>query len=1178
MGSVLIETMVRPDSEILQPKKVHPFFTKAPQDAPSLQVPPSHDVVNEDTASTGSYDTPSSAKKRRQGDDSTPIDEQAPKKQRQRKATRKSTEGSIVAHLSKPPSSEATAANDIPTPPLSDNTSSVVDSVNIPAIAPAQPYETSTKQPTKLLKFDPKTGTFGLPPKPKDEKPTRIITIKYGHDDAHREELGNMIAGILSEKPSGKRRGRKPRSSAQIDEAGKAETKPLQSFFTSKGPKKAKETESPAPTGTPRNKSPPPRRHTIFMSTPVSPRKNRTPFPNTKPPIQWGSMKPIGTKVPGAMHPDWPCQDTTHVRGDDVVQISVVPSPGYDGWIPRKYKGQMTSLTMEDSVLNGVTQRLDLLSIRETLYRHDRQIDAAPEELRKPTRLFEAGRKLRKRITKELHTNVAAAFGGSESGDELQDVEADKVHPAILRHYRDLETSLSAFDCSSCEGSTWAQKYAPVTAGQILQSGKEASLLKDWLKALQIQSVDKGTADSAKAKGKSEKLPKKKRKKKRKKKLDDFIVESDETDDMEEISEDEEDWIPAGPGSQRKSVVRRLIVKDPSRLANTMIVSGPHGCGKTAAVHAIAKELDFEIFEINSGNRRSGKDILEKVGDMTRNHLVQHHQTETTTTEPEAEDEVANDLKSGKQGMMTAFFKPNPAQVPKKPSAVPKKKESAVSEDKKPSSKTQRQSLILVEEADVLYEEDKQFWATLMTLMAQSRRPFILTCNDENLVPIQSLHLHGILRFSTPPSNLAVDACLLIAANEGHALQRSAVEALYVSRGHDLRATITELNYWCQIGVGDRRGGFDWFLPRWPKGSDRDEYGDIVRVISQGTYTKGMGWLGRDLLCTSSSLLGVEEEAMRQCWDSWRTLVGDWSSSLHLSSCTMSPAEASPAQEQFISLEAYQQLSESLSDADLLSGGALCTATYQDLIDTTLPDLPSKVKDDYTLGQQLLEATILTDTTHLSANLSLSVLSLARQEMLHDASRHSNEKACSVLSPVGEDKATSILEASFRNTAPEGITRRDLAFAFDPIAASEGSAVLSSLEPSVFDRTKRIIVNDVAPWVRSIVAYDQSLMLERRKLSNLLSEGGQPRKRMRNTRSAYSALEGGERKTTRRDNYFRGVVNTKAILDTGLKAWRDAARELDSTITTTEEEGGPRNGTSPVDSGSPEDTGSGGSP
>lgn len=851
--------------------------------------------------------------------------------------------------------------------------------------------------------------------------------------------------------------------------------------------------------------------------------------------------------------------------------MSTLPQT-YDNWIPRKYKGQATKIATEDSIVSITTQKLDLQSMYGSLQQDDSQVHPVPKELRQPTRLFESGRKLQKRMMKELHTKATLGDSHPSSEDELEGSRIEKPHPFISQLHYDLGTRLSAYDRSTCENSAWTNKYAPTTANQILQAGKEAFLLKDWLEALQVQSVDKGNTEGNKTNGKSDKAPRKKRKKK----LDDFIVDSDESEEMDEISENEDDWVPAGPGLHKKSVVHRLTTKDQSRIANSMVVSGPHGCGKTAAIHAVAKELGFEVFEINSSSRRSGKDILDKVGDMTRNHLVQRRQQdEVDTSEPEVEveDQVAQDLISGKQGMMTAFFKPKPAGVLKQPKQPnePKKRDpvqKTLKEAKKATQKTQKQSLILLEEVDVLYDEDKQFWATIMSLMAQSRRPFIMTCNDESLIPIQSLHLHGILRFSPPPTTLAVDSCLLIAAHEGHALQRTAVEALYVSRNHDLRATIMELNYWCQIGVGDRRGGFDWLYLRWPKGRDEDEHGDVVRVISQNTYTKGMGWLGRDLLVASSDTLEKEEEALHQCWNSWRAPVGDWQTSLNMPSCMARLSEYTPPQAQYDHLAAYGDLCDSLSDSDILSQSVFAGNIFQDIIDSTVPELPPKAKGDYTVGRELLEATILTCPADLTASISLSVSSYARQDLLAHASRSRYDEACSILSPVGEKKSTAILESKFRDTPHDILLRRDVSFAFDPLATSEAGALTTSLDPSVFDRTMGIIVTDVAPWVRGIVLYDQSLMLERRKLSNLLSEGGQ-KKRMRNTRSAYSALEGGERKTTRRDNYFQGAINTKAILDTGMKAWRNAVRKEEMAM---EKEGAQRSTTPGTDS--PEDTGS----
>jgi DNA polymerase III delta prime subunit len=676
----------------------------------------------------------------------------------------------------------------------------------------------------------------------------------------------------------------------------------------------------------------------------------------------------------------------------------------------------------------------------------------------------------------------------------------------------------------------------------VLQSGKEAYLLKQWLETLQVQSVETGSAESG---GNKITKPEKPARKKRKSKLDDFIVDSDDEEaGLDEISGDEADWKPAGGKFRQKTVVRPIRSKNQGRLPNAAIISGPHGSGKTAAVYAVAKELGFEVFEINSSSRRSGKDILERVGDMTRNHLVQHHSRAPSGTETDAEDELAKDLKSGKQGMMTTFFKPKATATTTEPSLKKANKEIKAKEDSK-SAKSQKQSLILFEEVDVLYEEDKQFWATLMSMVAQSKRPFIMTCNDENLIPIQSLNLHGIFRFSPPPIDLALDLCVLIAANEGHALRRAAVEALYKSRDHDLRATITELNYWCQIGVGDRRGGFDWFYLRWPKGSDLDENGDIVRVISEDTYLKGMGWIGRDLVATTSDALEGEQEVLHQCWDSWHMPVGDWHRSMDMECCFESLSKEQTPAGRLESLVAYEEFSDNLSASDICCRGAFGNS-LRELIDPGLPELPAKTKEDFIIGRQLLEASVCSPTTSFDATMSMSLSSLSRQKLFNYAIRIEKSEASAVLTPVGEDKAISILESSF-GPDTRNITRMNFSIAFDPIAVSTDYVPSAYLDPSVFDGTLRAIVVDIAPWVRGIVAYDDHLMHERKKLSSLLSEGGSgsgPRKRMRTTRSAYSALEGGERKSTRRERYFQGDIDTTAVLDTGMKAWREAVDEI----------------------------------
>ncbi|KAI1134830.1 P-loop containing nucleoside triphosphate hydrolase protein [Hypoxylon sp. FL0543] len=986
-------------------------------------------------------------------------------------------------------------------------------------------------KPQKVLKLNRATGTIGSPPRIQSnlKKPTTrrgrkpktlLVSIRYAQDDdAVRLRIGHRINEILAGNQESVPKDvpsalpNTPPSSRGTDESSRKATHP---FFQGK----AKATTS--------EQKQKPERRVFFTSASGSSRP-------TKPAISKFNLPTPGVKshilrVPGARYPAWPSKENAHVRGDASDSLSLSDSRKSE-YLPskRKAKGQQVQVTESESVIHQTASTLKIERLKEELQAcNSDEFQPPPPVLRIPDRHFESGKRLQARVFSELKTL-------RRHGD------TQKTHPAITRAYSSIEKGVSAFDRATCETSAWAQKYAPSSAEQVLQSGREAELLRDWLENLKVHTVDTGAADSG---AKPKAAAPAKSKGKRRKKMDGFVVSSDdETDELGEISDAEDDWSQSrGQTNTKKTVVRSRPThrgsRDGGRFANAVVLSGPHGCGKTAAVYAIAKELDFEIFEINPGSRRNGKDVLEKVGDMTRNHLVQHRHKENILQEGDAlEDEVDREVRSGKQGMMTAFFRPKSSAGPKPTKKPPAEPPSSSGKEAKKPAKTQKQSLILLEEVDVLYEEDKQFWATIISMISQSKRPFVMTCNDEALVPLESLDLHGIFRFSSPPKDLAVDLLLLIAANEGHALRRRAVETLYDSRKHDLRASMTELNYWCQIGVGDVRGGFNWFYPRWPKGRDVDNEGNTIRVVSQDTYQAGMGWLNRDAAVGSSSCRPAEEELYQQACQDWsvdtyETRPGDDFSSW----ATRASEQCSSAKERLKLLELLDAYTSFMSDADI--GSADFSAMPNQVpLDASTPSLTSKAKEDFIIGRPVLEVspTVQYDTTRFDLTTSLKNLSRGQLE-----DGQSIDGAPAVFKLLDEAEVTAQLESRLSESfsVEPAVARPDYSLAFDPIAVSEKTMAATYLDPSVFDGTMRTISLDVAPYVRSIVAYDQRLQQERLSRGSLLSEGGQPgRKRMRTTRSAYSALEGGSRSRTRRERYFSADINPHMVMRTGGKGW-----------------------------------------
>ncbi|KAI1827449.1 hypothetical protein F4861DRAFT_492723 [Xylaria intraflava] len=1175
-------------SQEAQPKKLHPFFSTptapkieavTPPTPDSSYSPASDESDNQSTKDHSPHGDVSKRKRKRPKKNVSNTAEIVPPVAQKKRRTRRSAGSSIKRHIGPDNVTEEEAlieqiqGDESKGESLSRDTNLSSTRLCEPVVEPdrdaiveKQNGELSQskcdRKSQKLLKLNPKTGTIGSPPRPKPSTPpsiakstrasalrssklkTIIVTISYGIDTASRERIGKQIQALLSGNPnikppiSANAVFTPPRDQKSTNIKASIPATPEKHIDTSK--------KTPHPFFQAKGKAAPstgddqkvkedkaPKRQTIYTSTPCPPKPARSTPSSLSVPIS--GSKSGGIKVPGAKHPAWPWRDIVHVRDSPSCSPNskVDPDPIVIG-SRRKAKGPKTQINEDESILCGTASRLALRQLVDNLKStNDEDFRSmVPPSVRMPIKHFESGRKLQARISKELHT-LKRKDGPS------------KAHPAIAHAYHSIATTLSAFDRSTCESVAWAQKYAPTSARCVLQNGREAMLLRDWLQSLQVQAVDTGASDNnSKPKGTS--APSKKR---RHKNLDDFVVSSDsEDDDMCEISEDESQWLTtSGRGESKKTVVRSGDSVDRvGKLTNATLLSGPHGCGKTATVYAIAKELDFEVFEINAGARRSGKDILERVGDMTRNHLVHRQQKEDPQEDTATDDELASDLKSGKQGMMTSFFKPKSSV-----STKPVKKVDHASETQGPASqekkmnRDQKQSLILLEEVDILYEEDKQFWTTVISMIAQSKRPFIMTCNDESVVPLQNLKLHGIFRLSSPPIDLAVDMLLLIAANEGHALQRQAIEALYTSRGHDLRAAITELEYWCQIGVGDPRGGFDWFYPRWPKGSDIDKKGHTIRVVSEGTYRTGMGWFNRDLTATESLWPSIIPQLHEEAWDHWTLDISDHHKFENASRWGQKATEQACSRAARLDLlRSVEAFAESISDSDIC-GPFLSPISDHIPIDVTMPPLHSRTLGDFTICHKLLEATPLCQYSSISLGVSTSLRILARSQLL------ASQQLPETVYPserFGERYVTGDIERhlkmSLQSESP--VTRKDFSLAFDPIAASEKTLANGYMDPSVFDREMIPICLDVAPYVRSIVAYDQRLQNERRVRGSLLSQGGKPgKKRMRTTRASLSALEGGSRSTTRRNKYFAADINPYFVMRTGGEDWTELAREAD---------------------------------
>jgi DNA polymerase III delta prime subunit len=828
---------------------------------------------------------------------------------------------------------------------------------------PQTPAPLANSRPVRMIKL--KGGKLASPPKPKSKpepeqvegkKKTRrkgkhgkqlIVTINYGKSDegnAVGEKINRILCGDERFEP--KLTDAIPQSKMSTPKKTAAKIslvkpsgppKPTHPFFSGKPlPKPAQEPLSIAKDVAEDNvKMASPRKssattpgkiraqaqaHRASLSFPAFGLTSGAPF----------QLRP--KKASSTREAPWPWEGIVHARGPidevPVIHSDLAELGLQEGHLKRK---QVTVVVREsEDIVQQCSRGLKSDDVRSSL--------------RVPERVVTTGVQMQKIISAELHARFKLSNDADSESDDAVVVRRQQLqhapHPALSTMYASIETTLTPFDRYECETQAWTQKYAPKCAVEVLQSGKEALILRDWLKNSTISAVEKGsnrsTTGSHITSTKSKAKPEKKKKRKRPEDLDDFLVSSeDESAEAAELEELEDDANASSRDPQKRSLVRRggMGVRGAIKSCNAVLISGPHGCGKTAAVYAVAKELGFEVFELNSGSRRSGKDVLEKVGDMTENHLVQQvskalsEKTDAKDEKPINIDIVKDDTPDIKQESMTSFFKPA-AQKKKTgakissvhvPTPAPVKEKEANTQQPR---QEQKQSLILLEEVDVLFDEDKQFWLTVLALAAHSKRPIVMTCANENLVPLDSLALHAILRFAAPPADLAIDYLLLTAALEGHLLERSAVKSLYKSNGNDLRASIMSLDFWCQIGVGDNAGGFNWMIDRYPPGIDVDEHGSTLRVASKHTYTIGMGIVSQDLLKDSSrDGFDKAESLLVMGWYDWQLLSENILPQTKIVHDEMSHNFTNPSSESnLLSLQDFEFLADCASAADMYCG------------------------------------------------------------------------------------------------------------------------------------------------------------------------------------------------------------------------------------------------------------------
>nr|XP_014597436.1 ATPase family AAA domain-containing protein 5 isoform X1 [Equus caballus] len=392
-------------------------------------------------------------------------------------------------------------------------------------------------------------------------------------------------------------------------------------------------------------------------------------------------------------------------------------------------------------------------------------------------------------------------------------VETEAVEDSdilIIDDDKESTSEVSSIADLGTEDMLWTEKYQPQNSGELIGNElaikKLHSWLKDWKRRAELE-------ERQNLKGKKDE---------KQEDLSDSI-------DFKGSSDDEEE----------------------SCLCNTVLITGPTGVGKTAAVYACAQELGFKIFEVNASSQRSGRQILSQLKEATQSHQVDKQGVNSqkpcffnsysigkspkklssprkvvtsprklpppspqssgpkralppktlanyfkASSKPKNSEEIGVLLENNK-GIKNSFEQKQIIQAKPTNTTNSNVKEFGAEEPNRKNAT----SLILFEEVDVIFEEDAGFLNAIKTFMATTKRPVILTTSD----PTFSLMFDGSfeeINFNTPSLLNVASYLQTICLTENSRTDVKDVVTLLTANACDVRKSILYLQFWIRSGGG----------------------------------------------------------------------------------------------------------------------------------------------------------------------------------------------------------------------------------------------------------------------------------------------------------------------------------------------------------------------------------------
>ncbi|XP_061341920.1 uncharacterized protein LOC133288219 isoform X2 [Gastrolobium bilobum] len=310
------------------------------------------------------------------------------------------------------------------------------------------------------------------------------------------------------------------------------------------------------------------------------------------------------------------------------------------------------------------------------------------------------------------------------------------------------------------EGSLWTHKYKPTKATEVCGNGESVNLFRDWLH-LWRERRHKSREDSSNR-------------------------------DQCDIQDNDDDYNCSDNDYASQDI------NEEDSLQNVLLITGPIGSGKSAAVYACAQEQGFEVLELNASDCRNGVAVKQYFGDALGSHGFKRL-VEPTVCSPKETVKLspAPTLPNGKaaeemdDGVIDLITISNDGgHSPGGTSERFHGQNNAFTFDNV-------QTLILVEDVDILFPEDRGCLAAIQHIAETAKGPIILTSNSNNAgLPDNFVRLH--VSFSLPLPDELLCHLYMVCVTEEINISPLLLRRFMQSCNGDIRKTIMHLQYWFQ--------------------------------------------------------------------------------------------------------------------------------------------------------------------------------------------------------------------------------------------------------------------------------------------------------------------------------------------------------------------------------------------